>query len=372
MVGEIYILNKNTSKIVKIIDYEELIYNDKLKKKLKDNYLNKDYLEMVCGCNKNIRLGIDSLGRIYHKKKDDLLKHNKFCMRNPDYNKYNSLMGWKENDNYILVNFKDKNNNNNSLDLKRFLELLNLYSWNSYLYKYSSLPNNKFDFLNRIFGLSNKIKISNLNNATLNSIFFNIKDYKNIKKDEIKFTYMYLKSFDINIKENIVTITGEYSENKIFSFVVDRYIFTQRYMSIKEAKIKNHLVFGAFIKKCNNKFKIIDFEFIRVNTLGLHCNTAYESKLFNMFCNNKIAFIKPYKPIPIYNGDVPTAILLSNNSKNIYVEIFDSNSSESLKYRETKIEYTNKFLKNTHRLIRWDVYNNRNLPSLSYIKKIIK
>ena len=69
MLDKLHIYNKKTSKIVKTIDKEELIHNDELKHNLRVNYLNKDILELVCGCNKDIKLSIDSSNRIYHKKR---------------------------------------------------------------------------------------------------------------------------------------------------------------------------------------------------------------------------------------------------------------------------------------------------------------
>ena len=90
-----------------------------------------------------------------------------------------------------------------------------------------------------------------------------------------------------------------------------------------------------------------------------------------MFCKNGILFIKPFKPIPIYGGYTPTAILTGNPSKNIYIEIFYSDTEESLRIRDKKIENIDKFLKKTHKLIRWDVYQNKKLPSLSYINKLL-
>ena len=371
MIGKIHIVNKNTSKTVKTIDYEELIHNEELRKKIKDNYLNKDCLELVCGCNKKIKLNIDSLYRVYHKKNEDIVKHNKHCIKHPEYKKNIKINGWKEYENYISINLKKDDKSTDSIGLSKFIELLNIYSWNTYLYRYSSLPINKFEFLNRIFGISNKIKITNLNNLTLNTIFFNVNEYKKINTGEIKFTYMYLKKIDINKEKNIVKITGEYSNNKTFSFVVNRYLFTKRYSHIKNDNNRGPLAFGAFVKKINNRFEIVDFEIIRINNLGLYCKNKYEEELFNMFCKNKILFIKPYRPIPLYGGHIPTAILTGNSNKNIYVEIFDSNSEESLKIRDEKIKNVEKFLKKTHNLIRWDVYNNNRLPSLIYIKKLL-
>lgn len=371
MIGKIHIFNTNTSKIVKTIDYEELIYNEELRKKIKDNYLNKDCLELVCGCNKKIKLNIDSLYRVYHKKNEDILKHSKYCIKHPEYKKNFNIEGWKEYENYISVNLKKDDKSINSINLSKFIELLNIYSWNTYLYRYLSLPINKFEFLNRIFGISNKIKIINLNNLTLNKIFFNVNEYKKINTNEIRFVYMYLKKFDIDKEKNIVKITGEYSNNKTFSFVVNRYLFTKRYSHIKNDNKRCPLAFGAFVKKINNRFEIIDFEIIRTNNLGLYCKNKHKEELFNMFCKNNISFIKPYIPIAIYGGYTPTAILIGNSNKNIYVEIFDSNSKESLKIRDEKIKNIGKFLNKTHSLIRWDVYNNNRLPSLAYIKKLL-
>lgn len=370
MIGKIHIFNKNTLKIVKTIDYEELLYNEDLRKQIKNNYLNKDCLELVCGCNNKIKLNIDSLYRIYHKKNDDILKHNKYCIKHPNYKENFKIDGWNEHDNHISVTLKNDTISNNSISLTKFIELLNIYSWNTYLYKYSTLPNNKFELLNRIFGISNKINITSLNSLNLNKIFFNVNEYKKIEEDKIKFTYMYLKSFHINKESNTVRITGEYSKNKTFSFIVDKYLFNKKYYKIKNNN-KCSIAFGAFIKKIDNNFKIVDFEVIKVNDFGLYCESMYEEELFNMLCKYKISFIKPYRPIAIYNGYTPNAILIENSNKNIYIEIFDSMSEESLKIRDEKIKIIGTFLKKTHYLVRWDVYQNNNLPSITYINKLI-
>lgn len=371
MIGKIHIFNKNTSRIVKTIDYEELLYNEDLRKKIKNNYLNKDCLELVCGCNNKIKLNIDSLYRVYHKKNDDILKHNKYCIKHPEYKNNFKIEGWHEYENHISINLKKDNTSTDYLSLKKFVELLNIYSWNTYLYKYSTLPTNKFELLNRIFGISNKINITSSNSLNLNKLFFNVNEYKKIEEGKIKFTYMYLKKFYINKEDNSVKITGEYSENKTFSFVVDRHLFNKKYYNIKNNN-KCSVAFGAFIKKINNSFEIVDFEIIMVNSLGLYCKNKYEEELFDMFCKHNISFIKPYRPIAIYNGYIPTAILIGNKNKNIYIEIFDSSSKEALKIRDEKIKIIGKFLKRTHCLIRWDVYSNNNLPSLDYINRLLK
>lgn len=366
MIGNLHIYNKNTNKIVKTINEEHLLHNDDLRKDIKDNYLNKECLELVCGCNKDIKLNIDSSYRIYHKRKKDILKHNHYCFKHPKYKELCQIKGWDEGEKYINAKI-DKD----ALELKDFIKLVNLYSWNTYVCKNSLLISNKFEFLNRLFGVSNKVKISNLNNTTLKNIYFNISDYKKMNKIDVKFTYMYLNKFDINTEENIVHITGEYAENKTFSFIVDRYLFTKRYLELKKTGINSSLAFGGFVKKVGNNLKLIDFDFVRVNYLGLPCENKDEVTLFNMLCKNNIKFIKPYKPIPIYNGYIPTAILMSNNSNNIFVEIFNESTEEALNIREDKINKINTVLKSSHKLIRWDVYNNNKLPSLKYILSLV-
>ena len=377
MLDKLHIYNKKTSKIVKTIDKEELIHNDELKHNLRVNYLNKDILELVCGCNKDIKLSIDSSNRIYHKKRADLLRHNKYCFKHPDYDKKCSIDGWRENDKFIYANIKnkikdkDKDKDKDSLSLYEFLKLFNLYSWNTYMYKNKVAPLNRFDFLNRLFGISNKIKLLNLNNKSLNDIYFNINNYKNLSKEDIRFTYMYLKKIEINKNDNIVNLTGEYNKGKEFSFVVDINLFSKKYLKIKKDGINGKLAFGGFLINEGSQVRFIDIEFIRVDSRGLYCEDKYEVSLFNLLSKNKINIVKPYKPIPIYNGYTPSAIILNDNIQ-IFLEIFINNDSNSLKIRNSKINKINTILKSTHKLIYWDAYCNVDLPSIEYIKDIIK
>lgn len=381
MIGKVHLFNKNSSKISKTIDYEELVHNEELKFKLRDNYLNKDSLIMVCGCNKNIELGIDKIGRVYHKKKEDIHSHNQYCYKHPNFKNNSTIIGWRENEDtpHIISSIKlncckntdFKMSSKNCADIDDFIKLLNLYTWNNFIYRNRSLPKDKFEFLNRLFGVSNFIKIKNFNNSTLNSLFFNVGEYKQVTRNDIKFTYMYMKEFKIIKEKNIVSISGEYAKNKTFSFNVNRSLFTQKFMSLKnESKLNSPLIIAGFVIKRNNHFEFVDFSILRVNYKGVFCKDEYEVDLFNMFCKNKILFVKPYRPIPIYNGHKPNAVLIGNNKRNIFVEIFSSNSLEALSERDKLIDLMETVLKKTHYMIRWDVYNNKNLPSISYIKKL--
>ena len=370
MLGKVHIYNNQTNKIVKTIDKDELLYNDDLKEALRKKYLNKDCLELVCGCNKDIKFNIDSSNRMYHKKRNDTSKHNAYCFKHPDYDKKTKINGWEERHNYIYTNIKlqDKSSiNEEQISLYDFIKLFNLYSWNTYVYKYKHTPNNKYDFLNRLYGISNKIKVMNLDNTSLNNIYFNISNYKNLKKEDVRFTYMYLKKIDIDKENNLVYLTGEYGKNKEFSFTVNRYLFSQKYMKLKNKEINGKLAFAGFVFNNRDRITFKDIEFIRVDFKGLFCENKYEVSMFNFLSKNNFNIVKPYKPIPIYNGYIPSAIIL-NNRKNIFVEIFSQSDEKSLKVRDNKINNITNILSLTHKLIRWDVYNNSDFPTLEYIK----
>lgn len=364
MIGKVHIFNSKSSKIVKTIDYDKIVYDEEFRKNIKKNYLNKDYMKLVCGCNKSIELNIDSLYRIYHKHNSDIYKHNKYCIKHPNYKVNSKVPGWSESERSITVTLSKIDNSIDYLTLKKFIYLLNFYSWNTFIFKYSSFPKDKFSFLNRIFGISNNIKIKDFGNKTLNSLFFNIN--KSLSDNEIAFTYMYLKKFYVN-SDNTVKIVGEYGDNRLFSFLVDKKTFYKKYFNVYSKNIKSNFAFSGFVKKNNNIVELIEFEIFRVNNIGLICNNEFEEKLFNVFYNNNILFIRPFKPIPFYGGYTPTAILVGSNNKDIYVEIFDSKTKESLDIRKFKINTINTFLKNTHLLIKWDVYNDDNIPSLNSI-----
>lgn len=371
MIGKLYLINKNTNKIVKQINYEELIKDVDFRKKLKNNYLNNSCLKLVCGCNNQIELKIDSLYRIYHKTNDDIFRHSKYCLKHPSHEQYLNINGWNEFDKYISVNLKNNSNTFNSIKLNKFISLLNMYAWNSYINKYSSYPKDKFEFLNRIFGISNKIKLGHLNNKTLNSVFFNVKYFDNLNSNDVRFTYMYLKKFNLNKSKNYVEVIGEYSKGKTFSFIVSRQLFNKQYFLSTSKDSRYNLVFAGFLKKNNEGFEFVDFSIFKVNAIGLYCENEQERYMFDLFCLNKILFIKPYKPIPLYNGYVPNAILITSTKKSIYLEIFDSDSKDKLFIRSLKLNLFNSSLKNTHELIKWDVYNDNKAPSLSYIKKLL-
>lgn len=386
MLGKVHIYNNQTNKIVKTIDKDELLHDDDLKSNLRKNYLNKECLELVCGCNKDIKFNIDSSNRMYHKKRSDVLKHNSYCFKHPDYDKKTKINGWEERHNYIYVNIKRQDklmNNKEQVSLYDFVKLFNLYSWNTYVYKYKHTPNNKYDFLNRLFGISNKIKIMNLNNTSLNNLYFDISNYKELKKEDIRFTYMYLNKIEIDKENDVVYLTGEYAKGKEFSFTVNRYLFSQKYMKLKNKEINGKLVFAGFV--FNNGYRIMfkDIEFIRVDFKGLFCKDKYEVTLFNSINKNKIPLVKPYKPMLIYNGYIPSGIILNSNNY-IFLEIFSENTKESLAMRNKKIkkiEEINKYLNSKNMLsksdfnskyylIKWDVYTNEYPPTYQEIKSI--
>ena len=385
MLGKVHIYNNKTNKIVKTIDKDELLYDEDLKFNLRKNYLNKDFLELVCGCNRNIKLSIDSSNRIYHKKRSDILKHNSYCFKHPDYDKKTKINGWEEKHNYIYANIKlqDKSTNKEQISLYDFIKLFNFYSWNTYVYKYKHTPNNKYDFLNRLFGISNKIKITNLNNNSLNNLYFNISNYKKLKKEEVRFTYMYLNNIEIDKENNLVYLTGEYAKGKEFLFTVNRNLFTQKYMKIKNEGINSKLAFAGFV--FNNGYQIMfkNIEFIRVDFKGLFCKDKHEVTLFNSINKNEIPLIKPYKPVLIYNGYIPSGIILSPNNY-ILLEIFSENTKECLETRSKKIksvEQINNYLNSKNMLlksdfsskyylVKWDVYKNDYPPTYKEIKSI--
>ena len=373
MIDKIHIYNNKSCKIVKTIDKEDLLHNDELKDDLRKKYLNKDFLKLVCGCNKDIELNIDSSNRIYHKKRTDLHRHNKFCFKHPDYEKKCRINGWLERDKFIYANVSNKLKDKDAIALYDFVKLFNLYSWNTYVYKNKAVSIDRFEFLNRLYGISNKIKLSNFDNKTLNDIYFDMYNCKKLSRNDVKFSYMYLNRMDFNTDTDDMNIVGEYAKGKTFSFVANKKVFNKKYFKIKNQGINGKLAFSGFLIKDGNQFRLVDFELFRVDSKGLFCDSKHEVSLFNMLGKNNISIAKPYRPIPIYDGKVPSAIILNKNTyKNVFVEIFEEGSEEALKNRNSRINKINNILKSTHRLITWDVWDNEELPSIHHINSILK
>lgn len=374
MIGKVYIVNSKTNKVALTVNSTELDYNMELRKRIKNNYLNKDYFTIKCGCNKDIELNIDSLNRIYHKKNSDIKKHNKLCPRNT-FNK-DALFdnGWKESldslevSSMLELSFTKKHSSN--IKLEDFTKILNSYVWNNNMYSTNTFPIDKYDFLTKVYIASKNIRIKNISNKSLRELYFNINDFKNNIREH-KFIYMYIHKIEDSLMKDKIKVVCEYNHNKYFNFYTNKKEFMDSYNKLKKIAKGSSIIISGFSNKVKNHMYISDFSLHLVSSNGLICKDYNEVKLFNYFYKNEIKFIKPYKPIMIYNGHKPTAIILGSSQIDIYVEIFSKSSESELLNRSKIINYMKYNLSKSHKLVFWDAYKSSNLPSVKYINSLI-
>ena len=278
MLGKIYLFDNKLNKTIKSYSDKELYEeeNQEIRIQIRDKFLDKykDRFKLVCSCNTSIELSIDSLGRVYHKNKSDIEKHDKFCKRNKHY-KDNIYKGWETNNKDIIVtlNFnvlpnntidknKQKKLKNKSINLKEFTKRLNIEASQKNI-------ENKFDMLNQIYFISKNIHIKGFKDTSLQDFYFNAKDFKKINSNTPKFVYIYVS--DINeLDEEYIQIKCEYSKERYFSFVAQKELFHKEYLSKHIKNSKNPIVISGFIHKTQRGLEFYHLSLIRVNYNGIY------------------------------------------------------------------------------------------------------
>ena len=278
MLGKIYLFDNKLDKRIKTYSDKELYTeeNQEMRNQIRDKFLDKykDRFKLICSCNSSIELSIDSLGRIYHKNKSDIEKHDKFCKRNKYY-KDNISRGWNDSGKDIVttLNFNvlpnttiDKNKQNKlknkSINLKELTKHLNIKASENNI-------ENKFDMLNKIYFLSKNVYIKGFKDTSLQEFYFNAKDFKKINTNSPKFIYMYISEVK-DFNDNYVQIKCDYTKEKYFSFFAPKEIFYKEYLSKKIKNSRNPIVISGFIHKTCNGLEFYHLSLIRVNYKGIY------------------------------------------------------------------------------------------------------
>lgn len=278
MLGKIYLFDTNINKIIKVYSDKDL-YNDNNQNErieIRDKFLEKynDRFKLICGCNRNIELSIDSIGRVYHKSKSDLDKHDRFCKRHKHYD-FNISKGWTDNNKEITakLNFsifpnKDMNKLEN---FKKSKDSINIEELSKHInIKASEKPvKDKFDILSRAYFISKNITIHGFKNKKLGDFYFDIKDFKKINQNTPKFVYMYLSDIS-EYNESHIKLKCEYAKDKYFHFLVSKDLFYKQYLSNKINKINSPIIISGFINKSINGLEFYHISLIKVNNDGIY------------------------------------------------------------------------------------------------------
>jgi hypothetical protein len=288
----------------------------------------------VCSCNKNIELGIDSIGRIYHKQKSDLENHNKLCKRYINHKEYFEK-GWKsEGDNIIAsLNFnvlykanskKDNINgttsqNSNTEVYKELKEIKETSKEVDANKEVNTNPKNNINQTNDIkqkdninkdknvkqkdkyaksisldlfvkhinieaFKLSPKDKFDSLKKVYSISKNIHIKGFKDIslfdmffRVNEYKTIPKYSSKFVYMFLDDIKKLDDEYMEikcrysiDKTFSFRVKSELIENIYLYKSIDKIKSPIVVSGFIHKTSKGFEFHNISMIKTDKNGAY------------------------------------------------------------------------------------------------------
>lgn len=279
MLGSVYLFDTKLKKTIRTYKDKELYddNNSEFRLKIKNDFLDKynNRYILLCSCNSSVELSIDSLGRIYHKNKSDVLKHDKFCERHKHY--LSNISKGVTQDKDILsvtLNFNVLPNNELKEDYKKKIkkDSINLQELSKHLNikaaKYKI--DDKFDMLNRIYHTSKYIHIKGFKNKTLKDFYFNIKNYKKINSNSPKFIYMYVSEILETDNSEYVQLKCEYAQDKYFNFVSHKDLFYKEYLSKYISKSKNPIVVTGFIHKTENGLEFYHLSLIKVNKDGIY------------------------------------------------------------------------------------------------------
>lgn len=106
-----------------------------------------------------------------------------------------------------------------------------------------------------------------------------------------------------------------------------------------------------------------------INKYGLFSESSYEIAFYDMLCDNKILFFKPYNRIKEYGGYIPDGIIEVENKK-VFLEVFGMNTEDYHAKTKEKIEIMDS-LNETHKLIKWEANKGEKMPTIQEILLVI-
>lgn len=394
MIGKLKLLSKE-NEILDIYSYEKLSIDKKSKNELREKLSNG--CKLVCGCNdENIEMKISSDFKIYPAHHKDSSIHSIYCPRSKNYSEFKSnyVTGWKQEEDSEQVNVKikfslnpqkkndekyicdtdplRKYNYNKEIDgkitLLSLMTHLNLKAWNRIISRDNKIPNDKYEFLNQIYGSSQFINIIRTN-KTLQELTFKYSRDKDMKSSESRFVYGYIVNIEndmYNENQKIIHLVSS-EKGKPFKFKIKKELLesSKKYLKIKNS---NHTAIAGFVSKKYNSFEFFNLAMININDRGLFSESSYEINFYNLLCDNNIPFKKPNERLLEYGGCIPDGIIEMNN-KIIFIEIFGFNSDDYNLKKERKIKIIEE-LKDTHKLLQWDT--EEAMPTIEEVLEVIK
>lgn len=404
MIGRILLKNHRTNK-------NRYIFYSNLSNRLLANIRNNKDISLYCDCN-NLQIEMkvaknDDSYYLHNAKHGFTNKHDQKCIKFSNYTgKSEYDTGWKkEGDTFTAtldadifdtgreedsdlgavvsqrsytpraMGYINTNTQKGEVTLLGLVAKLNLISWKRCT-RNGKLPDSLEEFLRKVYGTMQKIKLTNKRVESLQEI-----NYGSIKTDDMQakktFLFVYMRLLKVEpdqYNENRVLIhcRNSFGDNKKFYY--DKRKFHEIYNSVRFENLTRQIVFvGGFVYKATGRSSILTFSsmcmFVTIK-LGLYCESSYELETYNRLCDNNRLFYKPYTSIPEY-GDLKPDIIFLDTEKPTIGEIFGFNSSEYLKERERKLRLAED-LKESYSFWKWDPYSNESFPEFPCVYKIIE
>lgn len=394
LINKVKLINLKTNDC-EIYLYDYLNENRNIRIQIKEKLDSGNY-KLLCGCNDH-ELGIKVNYIIYVVKQNTKHLHHPHCPKSEQYEswnkKYNTGVKEEEGSDKVEVNLNfslkqttgrivtiDHNpirtkeiSNSDEIDGKiSLLSLathLNLIAWKRVLKRDNELISNKNDYLGYVYGTARNFKIAG-KDLYLQDIMFDYNKDKDLPSKEIRFIYGYIVDYKINPKkENEYILYIQYKKNaNPFKFVVDKKDFLLLWNNLKYKQFE-YVAIAGLVTKNYGSYKLIDLALFNINNNGLYSESSYEIRYYNLLCENNIHFYKPYKRLLEYDGYIPDGIIEVEN-KTIFIEVFGMTTPDYLVKREAKINIINE-LSETHSLLKWDAFLDKNLPNINEIYEII-
>ncbi|MCY8009858.1 DUF1173 family protein [Bacillus haynesii] len=328
-------------------------------------------------------------------------KHSLYCNYYGD--SYSSIyhQNWIEKDGYIEVkfentdfvlnkqkrNYESKHNPQRSVNKNTIIQnkinmfaflthfitdtwnRVNFYRWN----KNKPFPT-KLDIYSALHYTSKKIGIGRgltldkvlYRKGNLNQSYFKEKKYK-------RCMFVLLLYSNYKEKEDCYSISlNSMEDQEIRHFTCSK----QRWeLAIEGINLNENCWVGGWVRNMgeNNSPEFIDLAIVSANSYGLWSESSYEIMFYDLLCQEKRFFQKPYstKYHPEWNGMKPDAILLDTSPKTI-IEVFGRSISDEAYHvrRNQKIQHFSNLEK--YNFWYWDAFKDEAIPLLPKIHATTK
>ncbi|MBU5239890.1 DUF1173 family protein [Bacillus velezensis] len=227
----------------------------------------------------------------------------------------------------------------------------------------------KIDFYKALVSKSKKIKIGrglSLHNVlyrmgSLNRSYYIERDHKNCMF--VILSYIDHEEIEDGFDGYLVHLDS-IEDKEIKKFVCSK----ERWdIVVENQNLNPHCWVGGWVKNTgeNTPPEFIDIAIVPSNSHGLWSESSYEIKFYDLLCQEKRFFQKPYstKNYPEWNGMKPDAILLDTSPKTI-IEVFGRSLSDEDYHarRDEKIKHFSKL--ENYNFWYWDAFRNKKIPNL--------